>query len=473
MKPLLTLLVCFLLYGVRAQTISMSEDITLRNEIAYELIGEMKGQLLLFRNRNLEFEIQGFDRQMKLGWSKLLELDKRTPVVLGFTHSKSDFTLFYQYRNRGNTVLKAHRYDPGANLIDSVTIVNWGYLFYTPNMQVVRSEDKSKVLFYFVERQTIVKAAAFDVNSMKLLWEKNFMPDDFIYGQDISHFLVNNDGHLFMIIERDNFRARKKVHYYEIYTFTGEGDLRSFNVPLEGKLTFDVAFVCDNLNNRLVGAGLYGEKDPERANGYFYMGVDLTDNKKHLLRFEPFDEAFLSGLLGKTNVSNKGLDEITVREIVLRKDGGALLIGERTKQLFRSSAAYNRTYYDPSSRSVVDYYYDDMFVISLHPDGATHWKNVLPKKQYSQDDDGVYSSYFLFKTTGNLRFLFNDEIRYENTVSEYIVNGIGEYDRNSILSTQNLELRLRFRDAIQISANELVVPSERRNRLRLVKFIYN
>ncbi|MBK8703711.1 MAG: hypothetical protein IPN33_08810 [Saprospiraceae bacterium] len=302
---------------------------------------------------------------------------------------------------------------------------------------------------------------------------KNFMPDDFIYGQDISHFLVNNEGHFFMIIERDNFRARKKTHYYEIYTFTGEGDVRSFNVPLEGKLTFDVAFACDNLNNRLVGAGLYGEKDPERANGYFYMGVDLTDNKKHLLRFDAFDEAFLSGLLGKTNVSNKGLDEIIVREIVLRKDGGALLIGERTKQLFRSTAAYNRTYYDPSSRSVVDYYYDDLFVISLHPDGATHWKNVLPKKQYSQDDDGVYSSYFLFKTTGNLRFLYNDEIRYENTVSEYIVNGIGEYDRNSILSTQNLELRLRFRDAIQISANELVVPSERRNRLRLVKFIYN
>lgn len=473
MKSLLTLISCLLMFSAAAQSIAMSEDITLRNEIAYELIGEMKGQLLLFRNRNLEFEVQGFDRQMKLGWSKLLELDKRMPVVLGFTHSKTDFTLFYQYRNKGNTVLKAHRYDPGANLIDSLTVVNWGYLFYTPNIQIVRSEDKSKVLFYFVERQTIVKAAAFDVNTMSLLWEKNFMPEDFIFGQDISHMLVNNEGDLFMIIERDNFKARKKVHYYEIHMFTGEGDMQVFNVPLEGKLTYDVVFSCDNLNNRLVGAGLYGEKDAERANGYFYLSIDLAAGHSHLFRAEPFTEDFLSGLLGKTNVNNKGLDEISVREMVLRKDGGALLIGERTKQLYRNTATYNRTYYDASSRAVVDYYFDDLFVISLHPDGATHWRNVLPKKQYSQDDDAVYSSYFLFKTAGSLRFLFNDEIRYENTVSEYVVNGKGEFDRNSILSTQNLELRLRFRDAIQISANELVVPSERRNRLRLVKFIYN
>ena len=113
-----------------------------------------------------------------------------------------------------------------------------------------------------------------------------------------------------------------------------------------------------------------------------------------------------------------------------------------------------------------------MFVISIHPDGKTHWKTILHKKQYSQDDDGIYSSFFLFKTPSNLRFLFNDEIRYENTVSEYVLNGVGAYERKSLLSTANLDLRLRFRDAMQVSAQELIVPSERRNRLRLVKLQY-
>ncbi len=79
---------------------------------------------------------------------------------------------------------------------------------------------------------------------------------------------------------------------------------------------------------------------------------------------------------------------------------------------------------------------------------------------------------YLFKTPENLRFLFNDEIRFENTVSEYRLNGAGAFERRSLLNTEKLEVRLRFRDAIQVSADALVVPSERRNRLRLVKITF-
>ena len=72
----------------------------------------------------------------------------------------------------------------------------------------------------------------------------------------------------------------------------------------------------------------------------------------------------------------------------------------------------------------------------------------------------------------SLRFLFNDEIRFENTVSEYVVNGRGEFDRNSLFNTRDLSLRLRFRDGVQTAGNELVLPSEHRNKLRLVRMTY-
>jgi hypothetical protein len=138
----------------------------------------------------------------------------------------------------------------------------------------------------------------------------------------------------------------------------------------------------------------------------------------------------------------------------------------------RRSGATNRNFYDSGARAVIDYYYDELIVISVHPDGETHWKSILHKKQYSQDDNGIYSSYFLFKTPGNLRFLFNDEIRQENTVSEYVLNALGEYNRKGLLSTEHLDLKLRFKDAVQVDANAVVVPSERRNRLKLMKLVY-
>ena len=96
----------------------------------------------------------------------------------------------------------------------------------------------------------------------------------------------------------------------------------------------------------------------------------------------------------------------------------------------------------------------------------------MHKKQYSQDDNAAFSSFFLLKTPTALRLIFNDEIRNENTVSEYVIRGDGNFDRNSVMSTESQNIRLRFRDALQVDANALIIPSERRNRLRLVLLEY-
>ena len=141
---------------------------------------------------------------------------------------------------------------------------------------------------------------------------------------------------------------------------------------------------------------------------------------------------------------------------------------ELAKEFLRgggSTAYYART----GVRPIIDFYYDDLFLISFHPDGALHWKNILHKKQYSQDDDAVYSSYFLTKTPSALRLVFNDEVKQSNTVSEYVVRGNGEYDRNAVMNTEQKDLSIRFRDGIQISASAFVAPSERRHKIKLVK----
>ena len=76
------------------------------------------------------------------------------------------------------------------------------------------------------------------------------------------------------------------------------------------------------------------------------------------------------------------------------------------------------------------------------------------------------------KTPTALRVIFNDEIKQENTVSEYIVAGDGHYEHSTVMNTERKELSIRFRDAVQVAAGEIIVPSERRNRLKLVKIVY-
>jgi hypothetical protein len=457
---------------VTAQVLTVSEEIPLSSDVGYEVLGEMGNHLLLFRDRKTEFEIQAFNAQMREAWSKELVLDRRLPNVLGVVPSQEDFTLIYSYRQKGNTLIKAHRYDPAANLVDSSLLINLGYLFFTPRFELIRSEDRSKLLMYYVENQDIVHTYAFDLPTQSMVWEHKIPLNDFLFGRDFVQAIVDNRGQASFIFQKDNFRSKRKDHFYQIHTYNGSQEPSLTNIPMQEYLTYDVFFEADNLNNQIVAAGLYAEDNSERAMGFFYLSHTPRKSAAPQVTFTAFSDEFLQNLLGRDYREGKGLNETSVRELVLRRDGGALLVAERNKQLQRRTSSTSRVYYDPTERNLVDFYYEEVFVLSIHPDGALHWETILHKKQYSQDDNGIFSSYFLFETPGRLRFLFNDEIRFENTVSEYVINGLGEYDRNSLFSTTKLDIRLRFRAAIQISPSELVIPSERRNRLKLVRLSY-
>jgi hypothetical protein len=471
---LFTALLLALSSGATAQKLTISEAIPLRSDLAFDILGEMGGHTLFFRNRNASFEIQALDQNLQEAWLRKIELDRRLPRILDVVPGDEKFTVIYQYKDNANTILKAHQYGPGAELQDSTDIINLGTLFFTPNFSVVRSEDRSKSLIYYTEKQDLIKAVCFDHNRMEMLWQAAIQPMDFNFFQDFQQAIVNNNGNMYLVIERNNFRTKRETHHFEILFYKGATSLlRKTTVPMSDLLTFDTRFTYDHLNGSLIACGLFSDKNLGRADGYFYLKVNPALQGGFMFNAQPFDDAFLTNLLGKKADKAKGMPEAEVRDLVLRLDGGVLLIGERTRLFQRNAAATNQGFYDPTVGFAVDFYYDELFVISIHPDGREHWSTVLHKKQYSQDDDGVYSSFFLLRTASSLRFLFNDEIKYENTVSEYVLKGNGRFKRKSLLSTENLRLRLRFRDAVQINANTVIIPSERRNRLKLVRLEYN
>lgn len=458
-----------------AQSVVVSEHMFLKSSEWYQIIGRLKDRvLMLVETFDKRYEVRGFDENMKLKWTKELTFDHKRPKLLNITSTNKYFTITCKYPKKQNTILKAYRFDAGASLKDSILILDYERpsSFIVPEFFTAQSDDKSKLLVYYFEDQNRINAISFDLQSMQTIRHFKFFAEGIVLESDFFQGLITDKGEVFFIAATGNKKSTRKDHVYDIFMANHEADsvsLTFYSLSMEGKLTFDIIFSYDNMNNKIVAGGLYSEKTKAKSVGYFYLSVSPQNPEDYKLVFESFEDDFVSKFLGKQVNASRGLSEAVIREIILRRDGGILMIAEqatRSERQVLGSGAFGAGF----GHVYFDFYYDDMFVISIHPDGKTHWKTILHKKQYSYDDDAAFSSFLLLKTPKTLSFIFNDEIKPENTVSEYVLSGNGNYDRYSILNTKNKKLKLLFRKGVQIGVNEFIIPSEYRNRFNLVYF---
>ncbi|MDH3648404.1 MAG: hypothetical protein OEQ53_01920 [Saprospiraceae bacterium] len=464
----------FIMIGVPlfGQTVTVSDELNLKSEFVYDVLGKYDNDILLVRDGINEFDVQCFDKDMFMSWTIEENLDSRRSRIIDIVSREKGFNVIYSDEWKDTLMVKSRFYDPRARLeyTDTVAVYKRGLI--RPKFRFVKSEDRNLFLMTEVENERIISAFAYDFNGRQVLWQSQFDFSDINFREDYRKTILTNNGLLFLIFEKDNYRFRKEDHSIEIFRFDqdrNQFDLVSF--PLPEFTTYDAFFKYDNLNQQLTLVGLYSDRNTGTTDGIFHITVKGEDFNVHNVATVSYNDELLADFHGKYNPKKESLQNLDVQDLIFREDGGILLIVEENKEYERLSYGSRRDYYG-STRFSVDYYYEDIVLISIHPDGNSHWQKLLPKRQYSNDDDAAFSSYFLFSNPAHIRILYNDEIRNENTVSEYILNASGDITRRSLMSTDNQKLKLQIKNAVQVSANELVIPSVRGKRLKLVRLRY-
>jgi hypothetical protein len=471
---LLALILLSIAPVLKAQTLSISEEIFIGNSDGYGIIGKMNDRILFFNLDDNKVKVKAFDPKLHKVWEKDIEPDRKNQSkILEVLGSKQDFNVIYQFRKKGHNYIKAHKYDAQVKLLDSITIYDWGRDLVSPTYKTAYSEDRKIFLIYEIVGNDHINALAMSLDSLRPLWYKTFDYKNWDYDNNYSQVLINNQAEAFFIKEEDNRGGSIEKHRLVIKRFSADGD-KEFDIALKDVYGIDVKFSYDNANQRLLAAGVYSSKNFVRAQGYYMVSVtpQYTDYK---ITFQLFDDAFVTAVVGKKTTDNKGLNDLSVREIVHKRDGGILAIFEQVKEIERQtnpSMSGRMWFKSDHLRGATDYYYDNVLAVSMSSTGVTDWKSIFYKKQMSQDDDARFCSYFLVKTPSSLRFQFNDEVERATTVSEYVLNGIGENERHTIFNTEGQNVSLRFRDAMQVAANEVIVPSDDRRRVKLVKILY-
>lgn len=471
MKAVVSLFILLIALSLNAQEVSVSSELNLRNYFAYELLGEVDDRIIIYRDRGYAKEIDVFNEDMEKSQTAELILEKKRVDVFNVCGLDSVFQVLYGYFEKDTFNIKYRTYDRSVQLTDSLIVAKIPKKDIRKKFTYAISENKQKILLSSMDSNDNIIFLLYDSKKRKIEWSKRVFVEDDVRNE-LASIEISNRGDFVLPVDpydwtkgRDDLKLivfspsseGQKVVVVKPYIFYGDRILVKFN----------------NTNNHLVLAGTYSEKRDKGTKGYYYLDKSVSE----LMPFEqltylPFKESLYSELLQGKKKKNKVLDDIMIQDVIFRSDGGLVFISEVIREYARRNPYSSYARDEFSRRGWVDFYNDDIIVTNVAPDGNTAWNKVLYKKQFSQDDEAIYSSFFIMKTPSRLRFIYNDEIKKNNTVSEYLMDPIGKIARNSLLSTEYQDMKLRFKDAVQVSSSSIIVPSENSYDLNIVRITY-
>ena len=462
--------------GLQAQEVLVSSDISIRNNLAYDIIGEIDDRIVLFRDAGNEYFMETFDDEMGLVFSTSIVFEKPKVDIYNILGLDSTFQILYGIYEQDSIHIMSRRYDPKAILIDSVNLFSVEKKLFK-RYKFVHSEDKSKTLLFAKSRKDDLELHWIDNKRNQLLSSQSHKIINLNLQEDFRFMDVTNDGRAISYFDTDNYQFTKETHFGHLLVFSPNNiEADYFPLDYQTKVAIDFKMEFNNINNHVVIAGLYSTVSNNSAEGYFMLNKNLNELVvKDTFSFTKFPKEFIGEVIGVKKRRVDLLNDFVVKDIALRADGGVLLFFESYKEFARRTTYRSYSRRDASlygDRGWVDYYNEDIIVVSTHPKGREHWKKVLHKKQFSQDDEAIFSSFYIFKTPSRLRLVYNDDITKNSTISEYLVDPIGDYERRSLLNTEYENLKLRFNDSIQLSSNSMIVPSQQSYTLNLVKITY-
>ena len=270
-----------------------------------------------------------------------------------------------------------------------------------------------------------------------LLWEKNIIlpyPDNQF---TVEEYRVDNQGNVYLlgVLYQDEAKWRRRgnpTYKYVILSYLDKGEtVEEFRVDLEDKFITDLTFRIEN-DGTLVFAGFYSDRGTYSIKGTYFFHLEPRTRTLSNRNAVPFDFDFLTAFMTEKNrerareaTANNDprrapeLYDYSLDELILRSDGGAVLVAEQfyiEQETYRDSpyGYYPYGFYSPfySYRNTYQtnyyYHYNDIIVANIAPDGSYTWLKRIPKRQETPNDGGAISSFTQVTVQDRFVFIYND-----------------------------------------------------------------
>ncbi|NCI47295.1 hypothetical protein [Sediminibacterium soli] len=502
-KPIPVLFSLFLLFGLqgRAQQITYSEpDRDDARSINFEILGKISGNVLVYKNYRDQHFIAIYDNDMKL--TDRVKMDYLSGRISNteFIQYPEFIYMLYEYQRRNTVYSMAVKIGADGKKIGEPVQLDTTELSFGNNRiySIVNSDDRQKIMVFKIntrnDKAHILTTSLFDRNLTLLRKSRLSIPmpqrNDFL-----TEFTLDNDGDLGCIrasgtASNDNINKVSLIVKPALSDNIVVSDLKFANIYLD-----DIRIKPDNIHKHFVVTSFYSKQRRGNIEGLYYSLWDKTANREIMNATSVFSDEFREDAKPTGN-SKTAFNDYFLKNIILRKDGGFLVMAEsvyttsRGNTLNRWDYLYGSPYWTPldyyywnspagyypwwrsniynNLNTMTRYYADNVAVISFEPGGKLEWSNVIRKSQYDDNTDN-FIGYGLLNMGSQLHFLFNVQEKRALMLSDQSIAPSGQIDRTPTFKNMDKGYEFMPRHAKQVGSRVAVIPCQFRGFICFAK----
>jgi len=477
----------FILGGqATAQDIEWSNPRKLKGSTAYtSVIGQNETGLYLLRFRNQfltkNIVIERYRNHLGYALSKNITL-KKSRLLYAELQPKGLLLLTAHYDRQGmQNEVRCNWYDHNINPIGKQRTLVTSSLsdFYDKgDFRIRLSNDRKHIMIAFTEKsedeKRVLNINVFDQN-MELEYQHRYKLDIRYNNFFMTNLLLDDRSNAFFLISQRKVEHRKESIAQPkatVYCYNAAKDsLFDYEVLDSGKSLRKAQFTWDRTSDQINLTAFFSADKENNTDGIFHFRLKPDGNSVPKITYQEFTDDFKAQLFGDEETSM--FDDVRNFELlraVPNTDGGVTIVAERSSISNETDITYINGMPTTMARNI--YNFDDVLVISLDSGYHIKWKYLINKSQSSLNDNGYYSSIVIANTRSHLYIIYNDRLRSNGDVMQYMFDADGRVSYKILVRSDNHFVSIIPSEAKQISYNRVILPVTKDRKFSILKLDY-
>ncbi len=451
----------------QAQQMAQSIDTRLQGKVPYVVIGNYSSNTYICMQTAESYVVKKFNSSMG-EWSSMAtpSIPNRCSQLI-FVKKDTTFIALYELRQGKNATFYTQLFDTSFRAIG--TAKEWTRITVSKNfadIDIVQSENKKHIaLLYATEHN--------DQTTAHYIIADNAFGNYTLHAIDLGDIssttemklnVFNNGNAVFTIAGSNKDNLTESMQVYGIVNGVASAtpiDLNFKNTAYNYSILQE-----DNLQNKLIICMPYAALSNSENNYIWKITYDVASNTI------TNSAAIKMGIFVNKKNDIDAYANYLPRKIIVKSNGDVILVSEffDMQEQMISTDMSHLVGSNPFrvNRLVKQYTYGDIIFTNISAQDSIIWQHTVRKNQATENDEGFFSSYAMALIKNKIAITFNSLDR-NNTVQQALMATNGE-TIYAILNDAKIETRnLVFKQAKQITSNEIIVPCNRQNIFSFVK----